>query len=137
MWRPYSTLAGPDGFTDIFARNPAIAYEMVIGIRRIFMSFRHTDMTGDPSIHCGWLDRIATGANPVFNAVLHGLIELEIVEREGLYYRLRLNKLNGYGLSYVSLRGSDFAESLKGLTVELSKLKVVKDALQESEKGED
>jgi hypothetical protein len=135
MWRPYTieqTLARDDWFN----YESVAGHELVIGLRRILTSFRHTAMTGDPSIHRGWLDRYGTGSNPIFSAALQGLIELRIVELDGLYYRLQLNNLRGYGVSYVALQGSKFATTLKDLMSALRKLDVVKNAMRQEDRND-
>jgi hypothetical protein len=128
IWRQYIA----DTISDVADPHSAALYEVMIGARRILMSFRHTT-TGDPSSYYEWLDRFGVGANPIFNAVLEGLIELGVVERDGSYYRLRLGKLASYGVNYTAVRGADFTSSLKPLTQELRKTDVIKRAIAQRE----
>lgn len=131
MWRPYTMQKG--GGEEEFSSKNFADREIIVGVRRILMSFRKTVMTNEPSAYADWLDRFGTGSNSVFSAALEGLIELEIVERAGSYYRLKLARLSGYGVNYAAVRGPDFSSALKPLTDELRKMDVVKAAIAERE----
>jgi hypothetical protein len=135
MWRPYlfNDFDVPDKGKPEF--QPAMAYrwQIALGARRILTSFRGT--TNDPSVNREWIDRFTTGSNPVFVAVLDGLVELGVVERDVSSYRLRLAVLGDYGVSYAAIRGAEFVKALSDLSTALYKTEVVQDAIKNAGDG--
>lgn len=90
---------------------PAIASQVLLCLRRILTSFK-SSVRADPSVSADKMDRVIIGSNPVFAAVLAALIGLGLVEREGSLYRVNLDALASYEVSWSSLRGDDPARAL-------------------------
>jgi hypothetical protein len=93
---------------------PELGWQVMFGIRRLLMVF-HKSTADDPSLYYERLDRFAVGSNPAFAATLEGLVELNVIVREGALYRLRLGVLSEYGVNYAALRGPDFQRTLAEL----------------------
>ena len=114
QWKPFITKPEISG--------PKISYELswriTISIRRILASFR-SSVQADPSIYYEMLDKLVVGSNNVFAAVLDGLMEVGVVERDGSLYRLRLERLRKYQVSWADISGPDFASALADLQRDL------------------
>ncbi|MFC5942215.1 hypothetical protein ABUL04_00145 [Micromonospora harpali] len=114
QWQPFA------GKMDLVGHrvNPELSWRVTISIRRILAAFRGS-VQADPSIYYEMLDKLIVGTNSVFVAVLAGLKEIEVVQRDGSLYRLRLDVLRKYRVSWADISGPDFAHALKGLRTDL------------------
>ncbi|MEV6375791.1 hypothetical protein [Micromonospora musae] len=114
QWKPFAVQPTTSG--------PRISYELswrvTISIRRILASFR-SSVQADPSIYYEMLDKLVVGSNDVFAAVLDGLMEVGVVERDGSLYRLRLDRIRRYQVSWADISGPDFASALAELQKDL------------------
>jgi hypothetical protein len=111
QWKPYRLDGG------LPADNIPVHtwWQVALGLRRIMLAF-HSSVADEPSVYVEKLDRFGVGANRVFRATLEGLIALQIVRREGSLYRLKLDALGRYGVSYASINGADFVTKLTPLS---------------------
>lgn len=82
-------------------------------------------MSGRPSIFGEQLDRLIVGENRHAAATLRGLIELGVVEKEASLYRLKLEILRTFGVSWADITGSNFQEALKDLQSKLIRTEAV------------
>ncbi|WP_436492093.1 hypothetical protein [Actinokineospora sp. HUAS TT18] len=94
--------------------DPMDAYQILFWARRILTSFRGS-MMGRPSIFGEQLERLVVGGNKHAVATLQGLLELGIVEKESSLYRLKLDVLRTFGVSWTDMTGSNFQEGLSSL----------------------
>ncbi len=116
QWKPYARQIR----FDRSALSPRLSQQVLLGLRRILTGF-HSSVQDDPSAYCEKFERFAVGTNPVFQTTLAVLMNIGIVAREGQLYRLRLEVLSRFGVSYAALHGSDFAATLEPLLAEVSK----------------
>ncbi len=100
--------------------NPRASWQVMFALRRLLTAF-HSSVSDDPSLYWERLERFGVGENKLFAATLEALIALGVVGREGSLYRLRLARLAEFGVSWVGLRGPDFADTLRQLHGEVCK----------------
>ncbi|MFS2029649.1 MULTISPECIES: hypothetical protein [unclassified Curtobacterium] len=111
QWDPYKVTFVDD--RELSVRRDTAA-QVVLGIRRVLGSFR-ASMKDNPSVFVDKVDRVVIGANPVFAATFAALQALQLVTKEGSLYRLNLELMGQYGLSWNSLRGDDPVRALQPL----------------------
>jgi hypothetical protein len=105
-------------------------WDFKFAIRRILVSFRQS-ASNDPSIHADRMTNVIVGINPMFQAVLDGLMELGVVAGDKKSsYVLKLAILGTYEVDYTSLRGPHFVEKIKNLSTALTKTEPVARLLQ-------
>ncbi len=95
-----------------------VSAQVVVCIRRVLSSFK-ASMVNDPSVSSEKMDRVIIGDNEIFKAAFEAMIALGVVAREGNLYRVSLDKLGGYGVSWATLRGDDAATVLRPLTYDI------------------
>lgn len=98
--------------------SPQASYEVLFWTRRILSSFRSA-VSGRPSIFKDQLDRQIIGNSTVAAATLKGLQELDIVSKDNQGYRLRLDALGSYGVSWTDITGPNFQNALGDLNSKL------------------
>jgi hypothetical protein len=125
QWRPFVASVEPTLDNTVDSQK---SWQVMFGLRRLLSAF-HSSAANDPSLYHEYLHRFAVGSNPIFSASLEGLIELNVIRREGTLYRLNLERLAGYGINYAALRGSNFAKVLQRLHADVCKTNVVWQAL--------
>jgi hypothetical protein len=112
QWKPY--------FADMRVPNPRLSArtvsQILICLRRIFTSFR-ASMQDDPSVSADKMDRVIIGQNPVFLATISALTTLGVVTRDNTLYRVHLDSLARYEVSWSDLRGDDAMKSLRKILV--------------------
>jgi hypothetical protein len=116
QWKPFLLEKLPVG-TQV---SPIISAQIFVAVRRLLTSFK-SSVTDDPSVSADKVDRILVGSNPVFKAVLDALIEFGVVERQAALYRLDLDRLGTFGISYSTLRGDNPAASLSEISETIMK----------------
>lgn len=116
QWKPY-LFAPPEAETLLHSKT---SQHVLLGIRRILTGFG-ASAADNPSAYCDKFERFAVGENPLFKATLASLMNLGVVERTGALYRLKLDVLARFGVSYAKLRGPEFASTLSKLLTEVSK----------------
>lgn len=92
-----------------------VAAQVVVCIRRVLSSFK-ASMVKDPSVSSEKMDRVIVGDNEVFKAAFEAMVALDVVAREGNLYRVNLDRLGSYGISWATLRGDDPTKVLRSLT---------------------
>jgi len=99
QWKPFAVNL------DLITKGiPAdVASQALLGIRRILTSFG-SSVTSDPSVLDEKIERFAIGSNPVFRATLDALVELEVINQGVPLYRLRLDQLAKFGVSWAAMR---------------------------------
>ncbi|WP_327017725.1 hypothetical protein [Cryobacterium sp. MP_3.1] len=103
---------------DMGIRDPRIdqatVSQVLLCLRRVITSFR-SSMQDAPSVSADKMDRIIIGTNPVFVATLAVLEQLGVVSRESALFRVSLDSLAYYGVSWADLHGDDPVSTLKKL----------------------
>ena len=122
-WKPYQRDYSTNGV------GTAKSSLILVGLRRILTSFKQS-ASAEPSQYYEMLDNIIVGRNQLYAGLLERLIELEIIERDGSLYRLRLGELAPYGVNYAALRGPNFANKLDALLQRVLESERLKDLLQ-------
>lgn len=109
QWSSYTTDFAPD------RRLPRrVSSQVLLCMRRVLTSFK-SSVRDDPSVSADKMDRVIVGSNEVFVATFEALVGLAIVSREGNLYRVHLDRLAEFEVSWATLRGDDPVEALKGL----------------------
>lgn len=119
QWAPYSVKYDLSPAVDLQA-----SWQVMFALRRLLTVF-HSSVKDDPSLYGERLERFAVGENKLFAATLDALLDLGVVAREGALYRLRLARLAEFGVSWVALRGPNFADALRRLHADVCKHDVV------------
>jgi len=88
--------------------------QILLCMRRIFTSLR-SNMQDDPSVSADKMDRLLIRDNVVFKATLAALHDLSIITRSGTLYKVDLETLATYGVSWRDLYGDDPVQSLRNL----------------------
>lgn len=88
--------------------------QIALCLRRVLTSFR-SSVRDDPSIYTDKMDHVIVGTNPVFVATFEALQGLDLVARDAGLYRLNLEALGRYGVSWATLNGNDPLTALQSL----------------------
>lgn len=121
QWRPFlKSSALPADRID-----RSLSWQVMFGLRRLLMVFQGS-AADEPSLYYERLERFAVGANEVFAAVLQSLQDIGVIVRRGTLYRLQLDRLADFGVSYAALRGSRFEETLTALHAEVCRTDAVR-----------
>ncbi|MEV1076166.1 hypothetical protein [Micromonospora parva] len=113
QWRKYyQNPSGRPGF------DAGKSTQALVGLRRILRAF-HKGVGEHPTIYSEMLDRLVVGDSQILGAVLAALLDVEIVFLEQGQYKLNLDKLKSYSISWAAINGPDFANTLHKLFSEL------------------
>lgn len=107
QWKPYAK--------DFAFHRPvpnSVATQVLLCLRRVLTSFK-SSVRDSPSVSADKMDRVLVGTNPIFIATLSALVRMQLVVREGNIYRVNLEALATYGVSWTNLRGDDPVDSLR------------------------
>ncbi|WP_456283806.1 hypothetical protein [Microbacterium sp. JZ101] len=96
-----------------------VSGQILVCVRRVLSSFK-SSMVSDPSVSSEKMDRLIIGDNEVFKATFDALNDLGVVAHEGNLYRVSLDTLGRYGISWAALRGDDPAKVLHPLLRDIS-----------------
>jgi hypothetical protein len=80
--------------------------QIVVCVKRVLSSFK-SSMVNDPSVSSEKMDRVIVGENEVFRRAFDAMLTLGVVAKEGNLYRVSLESLSSYGISWAALRGDD------------------------------
>ena len=88
--------------------------QVLLFLRRTFTSMRR-NMQDDPSVSAEKMERTLVGTNPVFRATLAALQDIGVVSRTGTLFKVNLDALGEYGVSWSDLHGDDPIGTLKSI----------------------
>jgi hypothetical protein len=88
--------------------------EGVIQVRRILTAFGRAQGES-PARNKEMIDRLVVGASQTAQEIFSGLVSLGIIIEDGSLYRLDLDELADFGVSYGVLKGSQFGVALAPL----------------------
>lgn len=94
-------------------RGPEAA-QVVVATRKILLAFRSSTRES-PAVSAEKVDQLLVRGNAVARAVREGMIELEIIRREGSQYFLETDMLGEFGISWADLTTGDPLENLSGI----------------------
>lgn len=115
QWKPFAI----DGVATEAKLTPAVGSQVLLCLRRVLTSFR-ASMRDDPSVSGDKVDRLLVGTNPVFVATFAAMQELGVVSRDGALYRLHLDVLAEFEISWSTLRGDDPVKALRPVFMALA-----------------
>lgn len=107
-----------------------LSWQVMFGLRRILLQFQKS-ASREPSLYYERLERVTIGGNDVFAATLRGLLEIEVVLREGNLYRLDLGALAEFDVNYAAVRGNDFETVLAPLHQRLLETTALRDLMEQ------
>jgi hypothetical protein len=110
QWKPY--VADLKSHGRLLPRG--VGPQITLCLRRVLTSFR-SSVSDDPSIYTDKMDHVIVGTNPAFVATLEALQGMGLVSRDGGLYRLNLEALGAYGVSWATLNGNDPLTALQSL----------------------
>ncbi|RKR89167.1 hypothetical protein BDK92_3505 [Micromonospora pisi] len=116
QWKQYLRTDVLPSSSDIL--DPKSVFQVLFALRRILRAF-HRGAQNNPMIYWEMLDRLVVGENRIYAATLRGLVSLNLISRVSASYKLHLEELGKYGVSWASVNGPNFAHALNKLHAEV------------------